>query len=71
MARLFFGFARRLLVSKRHRRVRHSVVFLYTNLLLAASLVFALEVVFIYLGIGDTVLPLTKPVREFLAGLVL
>jgi dolichol kinase len=71
MLHLFTRLGGRFFFSKRHKSVRGSVVFIFTNLLLLASLVFFLEIILIFLGIGNFFIPLTHGISEFLSKCVL
>jgi hypothetical protein len=66
MARIFNW----LIFSKRHKGVRSGVIFLFSNLLAIAGLIFTLEVALIFLGMSDLFLPLTRAAQSFLNGLV-
>jgi hypothetical protein len=59
-----------LVFSKRHKSIRGGVVFLFANFLLLASIVFIVEIILIFLGMGNVFLPLTRAISEFLSKLV-
>jgi hypothetical protein len=60
MSRFLFGIGQRLVISNRHKSVRGSLIFLTTNLMVFAALVFAVEIALILLGIGNIFLPWTR-----------
>lgn len=60
-----------LFISKRHKSVRGGVMFLLTNVLLLASAMFFLEILLIYLGVGNIYVPMTHAISEFLSEVVL
>ena len=70
MAMNFLEIGQRLLVSSRHHSMRRGFVFILTNLLLLAGLVFAVEIALILLGIGNVFLPWTRQALDFLNRLV-
>lgn len=70
MGNLFVRFGGRLFFSRRHKSVRGSIVFIIANALLLASIVFFLEIILIFLGIGDFFVPLTHGISEFLSKVV-
>jgi hypothetical protein len=59
-----------LVFSKRHKSIRGSIVFLFANFLLLASIVFVVEIILIFLGMGNVFLPFTRAVSDFLSKLV-
>jgi hypothetical protein len=65
------GIVDRLFFSRRHKSLRGSVVFIIANLLLVASIIFFLEIILIFLGIGNFYLPLTRGIADLLAKLVI
>jgi hypothetical protein len=56
----------RLMISHRHRTVRQSMIFLFTNILLLAGLIFLIEIALILLGVGDIFIPPTLQITKFL-----
>lgn len=70
MRRFFLRFGEILFFSRKHKSVRGGVLFLLTNLLLLASIIFVVEIILIFLAIGDFYIPLTNTISEFLAKLV-
>ncbi len=70
MGKFFVNVGNMLVISRKHRRVRKSVIFLFTNLLILAGLIFTLEVVLIFLGVGDVIIPLPFLKGESLINLV-
>ena len=59
MNNALFLLAKRLLISKSRGRVRGSVIFLLTHLLLIIGLTFAIEIALVVLGAADIHIPLT------------
>ncbi len=57
MTRLFKKAGNLVIISRRHGRVRKTLILLFTNLLVLAGLIFTFEIVLIFLGVGDVVLP--------------
>lgn len=70
MGKFFYNFGKLLVVSNKHRMIRKSVIFLFTNLLIVAGLLFSLEIVLILLGVGDIILPIPFLSGDFLIDLV-
>jgi hypothetical protein len=66
MAQFFLRFSRFLMVSRRHKRVRGSVIFLFRNFLLVVAALLTAEVVLICMGIFGMYLPLPGQVWEVL-----
>ena len=66
MDREHSGVAERIFMNQGHRSIRQWVVFVTCNLLLFAGLIFAVEVVLIFLGMGNVFLPWTHQVLNFL-----
>jgi hypothetical protein len=64
MGRLIQTIGQRIMISNRHNSVRKGVIFLVSNLLLFAGLVFAVEIALILLGIGNVFLPWTRQALE-------
>jgi hypothetical protein len=71
MAELILRWSKRLFLSQRRRCIRDSVVWLLTNALLVAGVVFAFELLVILLGLEDIFLPLTQETVSFLTRLFL
>lgn len=69
MKKLLTLIGSRLMISHRHRTVRQSIIFLFTNILLLAGIVFLVEIALILLGIGDIFIPLTVHITKFLKSL--
>jgi hypothetical protein len=59
MNNALFLLAKRILISKSRGRVRGSVIFLLTHLLLIIGLVFGIEIGLIVLGVQNIHIPLT------------
>lgn len=70
MAKFFIQLGGLLLFNKRHKSVRASIIFLLTNFLLFAGIVFTAEIILILLGVGNVFVPMTGAVWKFLAKLV-
>ncbi|KMQ50298.1 hypothetical protein CHISP_2767 [Chitinispirillum alkaliphilum] len=66
MARLFYLMSKRLLISKRRGRVRSSVLYLFTSMLLLAAVIFLVEVILIVLGTENIFVPFTHNLVEML-----
>jgi hypothetical protein len=60
------GIGGRIFMHQQHRSVRQWVLVLCGNLLLFAGLVFVVEIVLIFLGMGNVFLPWTHQVLDFL-----
>jgi hypothetical protein len=71
MAKLFKQIGGLVLFNKRHNRVRASIIFLLTNFLLFAGIVFTVEIILILLGMGNVFVPITHRVGDVLIKLVL
>ncbi|HMD68314.1 MAG TPA: hypothetical protein VKF42_05485, partial [Chitinivibrionales bacterium] len=59
-----------LFLNKHRKSVRSSVILLLTNLLLVAGIIFTVEIVLIFLGIGNVFVPMTSATWDFLTKLV-
>ena len=70
MAKFFLQLGRLLFFNRRHNSVRSSIIFLLTNLLLLAAVIFTVEIILIFLGVGNVFVPLTSSVRGLLTKLV-
>ena len=70
MARFFLRLGGVLFFNKHHKSVRSSVILLLTNLLLLAGIIFTVEIVLIFLGIGNVFVPMTSAAWDFLLKLV-
>ncbi len=71
MADLILRLGSRLIFSRRNQCVRKGVVFLVTNGLVAAGVVFAVELLVILLGLENVFFPLTHDTLSFLTKLFL
>ena len=60
----FAGF---LLFNRQQKTVRGSIIMIVTNLLVVAAVLFSVEIILIFLGVGDIFLPLTYAMRDTLA----
>jgi|LFRM01.1.fsa_nt_gb hypothetical protein len=69
MGRTLLKFGQMLMVSRRNRSVRQSIILLFTNILLFSGVVFTLEIILIFLGIGNIFLPLTTKALSILNGI--
>ncbi len=58
MARFIVNLGKLLMISRRQRRVRKSLVLLYTNILVLIGIIFGLEIVLIFLGVENITLPI-------------
>ncbi len=67
MARLLFRFGRVLMVSRRRKQVRSSLVFLFTAFIRTAAVVFSLEIVLIALGTAEVTLPPARRLMEVIS----
>jgi hypothetical protein len=45
------------MISNRHRSVRNGFILFFTYLLLLAAVVFTIEIIFIFFGVGDIFFP--------------
>jgi hypothetical protein len=70
MARFLLHLGGLLFINTRHKSVRSSIIFLLTNFLLLASIVFTIEIILIFLGVGNVFVPVTSAVWDFLTPLV-
>ncbi|MBD3344500.1 MAG: hypothetical protein GF401_05505 [Chitinivibrionales bacterium] len=70
MARLLIKFGRRLVVSKRHKQVRSSIIFLFTNFLGTMSILFAIEVLLIMCGLENICLPINYGAIDILSKVI-
>jgi hypothetical protein len=59
-----------LVFNHQEKSIRGSLVFITTNLLLLAALVFVVEVILIALGINNIFLPLTRAAHTVLSTLI-
>jgi hypothetical protein len=58
MAELILRLGNRLMVSRRKKCVRGSLLWLFSHLMVSAAVVFLIELIVILLGLGDVFLPL-------------
>ncbi len=70
MGRIILQIGGLLFLNKRHKSVRSSAIFLLTNLLLLAGIVFTVEIILIFLGMGNVFVPLTGKLWHFLLRLI-
>jgi len=70
MKKFFLSLGSLMFFNKQHQRVRGGAIWLFTNLLLVAGIIFSLEIILIFLGIGDIFLPLTRKIWIFLTKIV-
>ena len=63
-------FSSRLFFSRRHRSLRGSIVFITANLLMLASIIFFVEIIVIFLGLGNFYIPFTHGFSELLSKIV-
>jgi hypothetical protein len=59
-----------LLISRKNKQVRGILIILLANFLLFTCVVFTVEIILIFLGMGDIQVPLTEGMRKILARLV-
>ncbi len=67
MARLFLNLSNMLIISRKSKSVRKGVLVFFNNILVFAAIIFTLEIILIFLGIGDIFIPLTRSAREFIS----
>jgi hypothetical protein len=60
MSKFFLRIGGLVFFNKRHQSVRSSIIFLLTNFLLLAGAVFTIEIILIFLGVGNIFLPMTR-----------
>lgn len=70
MARFLSHIGGMLFLNKRHKSVRTSIIFLLTNFLVLSGIVFTMEIILIFLGVGNVFVPMTSTVWDFLTKLV-
>jgi hypothetical protein len=70
MARLFLQLGGLLFFNKRHKSVRGGIIFLLANFLLLSGIIFTVEIILIFLGVGNIFVPVTNAVWDFLTTLV-
>lgn len=70
MAKFFLHVGGAFLFNRRLKRVRNSIIFLFANFLLLASFVFTIEIILIFLSMGNVFVPMTSAVGDFLTKLV-
>ena len=73
MSKFFLHVGGLLFFNKRHQSVRRSVIFVLTNFLLIAGIIFSLEIILIFLGVGNIFIPMTRlthSIWDFLTKLV-
>jgi hypothetical protein len=70
MAKFFLQLGGLLFFNKRHNSVRSSIIFLLTNFLLLAAVIFTVEIILIFLGVGNVFVPMTSSVWGLLNKLV-
>ncbi len=70
MTKLLFKIGNLVIFSRKHKRVRRSVLLLVSNLFLAAGVIFVLEIALIFMGVGNIYLPLTRSARDFLSSII-
>jgi hypothetical protein len=60
MSKFFLRIGGLLFYSRRRQSVRGSIIFLLTNFLLIAGAIFTIEIIFIFLGMENIFLPMTR-----------
>jgi hypothetical protein len=71
MAKFFLHIGGFLFFNKHHKSIRGSIIFLFTNFLLLAAIVFTVEIILIFLGVGNIFVPLTRAAWDFLINLLI
>ncbi len=71
MAKLFFRLGRFVVVSRKQKQVRSTLVFLFKNFFLGIGILLTLEIVVIALSLNGVVFPLPSGVLEFLSRIAL
>lgn len=69
MGKLLLHIGQRLMISRRNRSVRQSIILLFTNILLLAGIIFTFEIALILLGVGNIFLPWTTKTMQMLHNL--
>jgi hypothetical protein len=59
-----------LFFSRRHQSVRKSIIFLLANFLMLAAIIFTVEIILIFCGVGNIFLPFTQKIWAFLLKLL-
>jgi hypothetical protein len=67
MRHFFLRLGEGLFFSRKHKSVRGGVLFVFTNLLVLAAVIFLIEIVLVFLGMDNFFIPLTHPISEFLS----
>jgi hypothetical protein len=70
LRKLFLKLGSLIFFNKHRQSVRHSIVFLLTNFLLIAVIVFTIEIILIFCGVGNIFVPMTQKAWQFLTRLV-
>ena len=70
MARFFLRLGKLLVINRKHRSIRTTVILLFTNLLVLAGIIFSLEIILILFGISDIILPIPFSSAKFLLTLI-
>jgi hypothetical protein len=71
MFRQMYRFGKFMVVSRRNKTVRAGLLFLVRNFFLLTSILLAVEILLILLGINGICLPMTRQMREIAAKLAL
>jgi hypothetical protein len=70
VARFILHLGELVFFNKHRKSIRSSVILLLTNLLLLAGIIFTVEIVLIFLGIGNVFVPMTSAAWDLLIKLV-
>ena len=68
--KFFYRLARLLIISRRHRKVRSSVVFLFTNTFALLSISFAAAIALIGIGLAGISLPVPAALSRLAANIL-
>ena len=66
MARLFFRFGNLLFFNRKSHNVRHGLTSVFSALLVFSAVLFTLELLLIFMGAEDIIVPLTASARSLL-----
>jgi hypothetical protein len=70
MGHFFLRLGEGLFFSRKQKSVRGGILFLFANVIVLISVIFAIEIVLVFLGMDNFFIPLTHPISEFLSKLV-
>lgn len=66
MFKLPYRIFKRIIISRKKKSVRRGIIFLLTNMMTIACIIFAVEIVIVLLGTEDVHIPLTHSVQNLL-----